>query len=125
DTSPMYGRAETVVGDLVAGLHAREAAFLATKVWTTGREMGIEQMNQSAALLRTETLALIQIHNLVDWRTQLATLRRMKEARQVRYLGITHYTSAALPELAEIIEREQLDFVQLGYSIGERAAESR
>jgi diketogulonate reductase-like aldo/keto reductase len=125
DTSPMYGRAEGVVGDLVAGLHARDKAFLATKVWTSGREAGIEQMKRSAGLLRTKMIDLIQIHNLVDWRTQLATLRRMKEAGEIRYLGITHYTAAALPALAEIIEREQIDFVQLAYSIDEREPESR
>ncbi|HTW89150.1 MAG TPA: aldo/keto reductase [Candidatus Binataceae bacterium] len=125
DSSPMYGRAEAVVGDLLATLRPRETPFLATKVWTTGREEGIEQMKRSATLLRTPALDLIQIHNLVDWRTQLATLRRMKEAGQVRYLGITHYTSAALPALAEILAHEQVDFVQLGYSIAEREAESR
>jgi diketogulonate reductase-like aldo/keto reductase len=125
DSSPMYGRAEGVVGDLLAGLPAHETPFLATKVWTTGREAGIEQMGRSAALMRAAPLDLIQIHNLVDWRTQLATLRAMKAAGQVRYLGITHYTSAALPALAEIIEREQVDFVQLAYSIEEREPESR
>jgi diketogulonate reductase-like aldo/keto reductase len=125
DSSPMYGRAEGVVGDLVAALHARDKAFLATKVWITGREAGIEQMKRSAELLRTKTIDLIQIHNLVDWRTHLATLRQMKDAGQVRYLGITHYTASAHPALAEIIEREQVDFVQLNYSISEREAESR
>ena len=80
DSSPMYGRAEAVTGDLLADLQARPRAFLATKVWTTGRERGIEQMRRSAALLRSEVVDLMQIHNLVDWRTHLATLRRMKEA---------------------------------------------
>jgi diketogulonate reductase-like aldo/keto reductase len=125
DTSPMYGRAEGVVGDLVAALHARDRTFLATKVWISGREAGIEQMRRSAELLRTRTIDLIQIHNLLDWRTQLATLRRMNEAGEIRYLGITHYTDAALPSLAEIIEREPLDFVQCAYSIDDRAAEAR
>ncbi len=125
DTSPMYGRAEGVVGDLVAALRVRDQTFLATKVWTTGREAGIEQMKRSAELLRTKTIDLIQIHNLVDGRTQLATLRRMKEAGETRYLGITHYTAAALPALAEIIEREQIDFVQCAYSIDEREPEAR
>ena len=125
DTSPMYGRAEGVVGDLVAALRARDKSSLATKVWTTGREAGIEQMKRSAELLRTKTIDLIQIHNLVDWRTQLATLRRMKEAGEIRYLGITHYTAAALPALAEIIKREQIDFVQCAYSIDEREPEAR
>src|SRR5690242_18633067 len=87
DTSPMYGRAEAVTGDLLAEMGARSRAFLATKVWTTGRESGIEQMRRSAQLLQTEIIDLIQIHNLVDWRTHLATLRRMKEEGSVRYTG--------------------------------------
>ena len=79
DTSPMYGKAEGVTGDLLADLAARPRAFLATKVWTTGRERGIEQMRRSAVLLRAEVIDLMQIHNLIDWHTHLATLRRMKE----------------------------------------------
>src|SRR5947209_14267966 len=89
DTSPMYGRAEAVTGDLLTELRARPRSFLATKVWTTGRERGIEQMRRSAQLLRSEAIDLIQIHNLVDWRTHLATLRGMKEEGRVRYIGIT------------------------------------
>jgi diketogulonate reductase-like aldo/keto reductase len=124
DSSPMYGRAEAVTGDLLADTNARPRAFLATKVWTTGRESGISQMQRSAQLLRTEVIDLIQIHNLVDWRTHLATLRRMKEEGRVRYIGITHYTTGALPELARILNSEPgIDFVQLGYSLATRAAE--
>src|ERR1700732_5099362 len=103
DTSPMYGRAEEVTGDLLAESGARPRSFLATKVWTTGRERGIEQMRRSAQLLRTEVIDLVQIHNLVDWRTHLATLRRMKEEGGIRYIGITHYTTGALPALARIL----------------------
>jgi diketogulonate reductase-like aldo/keto reductase len=125
DSSPMYGRAEAVTGDLLAELTARPRAFLATKVWTTGRERGIEQMRRSARLLRNETIDLVQIHNLVDWRTHLASLRRMKDDGQIRYIGITHYTTGALPELARILAREPgIDFVQLGYSLATRAAET-
>jgi diketogulonate reductase-like aldo/keto reductase len=125
DSSPMYGRAEAVTGDLLAKLAARPRAFLATKVWTTGRERGIEQMRRSARLLRNETIDLMQIHNLVDWRTHLASLRRMKDDGQIRYIGITHYTTGALPELARILTREPgIDFVQLGYSLATRAAET-
>ena len=125
DTSPMYGRAEAVTGDLLAEFGARPRSFLATKVWTTGRERGIEQMRRSAQLLRTEIIDLMQIHNLVDWRTHLATLRRMKEEGRVRYIGITHYTTGALPELARILRTEPgIDFVQLGYSLAARAAET-
>src|SRR6201987_3000268 len=125
DTSPMYGRAEAVTGDLLAESGARPRSFLATKVWTTGRERGIEQMQRSAQLLRTEVIDLMQIQNLVDWQTHLATLRRMKEEGRVRYIGITHYTTGALPELARILRAEPgIDFVQLGYSLAMRAAES-
>ena len=124
DSSPMYGRAEAVTGDLLSEIGQRPRSFLATKVWTTGRERGIDQMRRSAQLLRAETIDLIQIHNLVDWRTHLATLRLMKKAGQARYIGITHYTNGALPELARILRGEPgIDFVQLGYSPATRAAE--
>jgi diketogulonate reductase-like aldo/keto reductase len=125
DSSPMYGRAEGVVGDLLAELPGHKRPFLATKVWTTGRERGIEQMRHSAQLLQTEVIDLMQIHNLVDWRTHLASLRRMKDDGHIRYIGITHYTTGALPELARILASEPaIDFVQLGYSLATRAAET-
>ena len=126
DTSPMYGRSEGVVGDIVAGLGVRQQVFLATKVWTSGRERGIEQMRRSASLMKSPVIDLMQIHNLVDWRTQLATIREMKAKGQLRYIGITHYTTGSLPELARILETEQgIDFVQLGYSLATREAETR
>src|SRR4051794_24514887 len=126
DTSPMYGRAEAVTGDLAAEAGLRPRVFLATKVWTSGREAGIAQMLRSAELLRSPALDLIQIHNLLDWRTHLATLRRMKADGQVRYIGITHYTTGSLPELARILETETgIDFVQCGYSLETRDAETR
>jgi diketogulonate reductase-like aldo/keto reductase len=125
DTSPMYGRAEAVTGDLVAELGIRPRVFLATKVWTSGKEQGIAQMRRSAELLRSPVIDLIQVHNLSDWRTQLATLRQMKEKGEVRYIGITHYTTGSLPELARILESEPgIDFVQCAYSLGTRAAET-
>ncbi|MGA8759290.1 MAG: aldo/keto reductase [Stellaceae bacterium] len=124
DASPMYGRAEAVSSDLLADLEARPRAFLATKVWISGRDAGIAQMKRSASLLRSEVIDLMQIHNLVDWRTHLATLRRMKEDGHIRYIGITHYTNRALPELAHILDIEPgIDFVQCGYSLAQRAAE--
>jgi aryl-alcohol dehydrogenase-like predicted oxidoreductase len=124
DSSPMYGRAEAVVGALVEELGARDKVFLATKVWTTGRERGIAEICRSAERLRTPTIDLLQIHNLVDWRTHLETLRTMKERGEVRYIGLTHYTDAALPELARILKAEpDIDFVQCAYSLSQRAAE--
>jgi diketogulonate reductase-like aldo/keto reductase len=125
DSSPMYGRAEGVTGDLVAEMGVRAKVFLATKVWTTGKARGIEQMKRSSTLLRSDVVDLMQIHNLVDWQTQLATMRQMKSQGRIRYLGITHYTASALPELARIIESERdIDFVQLPYSIESREAET-
>jgi len=124
DSSPMYGRAEGVAGGLLADLGMRPHAFLATKVWTSGRDNGIAQMRRSAGLLHGEVIDLMQIHNLVDWRTHLATLRRMKGEGGVRYIGITHYTNRALAELAGILASEpDIDFVQCGYSLAAPAAE--
>jgi diketogulonate reductase-like aldo/keto reductase len=125
DSSPMYGRAEGVAGDLVAAQHAREKSFLATKVWTQGRVAGIDQMNRSMKLLRCEHIDLMQIHNLLDWRTHLATLRAWKEEGRIRYLGITHYSSSAHGEMEKIMRAETLDFVQLNYSLDDRQAERR
>jgi diketogulonate reductase-like aldo/keto reductase len=126
DTSPMYGRAEGVVGDIVAGLGNRDKIFLATKVWISGRDRGIAQMQRSAQLLNNPVIDLMQIHNLVDWRTQLATMRDMKARGQLRYIGITHYTTGSLPELARIVNSEDgIDFVQCGYSLATREAEKR
>jgi diketogulonate reductase-like aldo/keto reductase len=125
DSSPMYGRAEAVTGDLLAEQPGQPRPFLATKVWTTGGERGVEQMRRSAQLLRSEKIDLMQIHNLVDWRTHLASLRRMKDDGHIRYIGITHYTTAALPELARILaSKPGIDFVQLGYSLATRTAET-
>jgi diketogulonate reductase-like aldo/keto reductase len=125
DSSPMYGRAEAVVGELAADLRLRDALFLATKVWTTGREAGIAQMEASVRHFRTRVVDLIQVHNLVDWRTQLATLREWKRAGRIRYLGVTHYTASAYAELERVMRAETLDFVQLNYSAVEREAERR
>lgn len=126
DTSPMYGRAEAVTGDLVAELGLRPRVFLATKVWISGKEQGIAQMRRSAERMKSPVLDLIQVHNLLDWRTHLATLRQMKAAGQVRYIGITHYTTDSLPELARILESEPgIDFVQFGYSLATRGAETK
>jgi diketogulonate reductase-like aldo/keto reductase len=125
DTSPMYGRAEDVIGDLTATLGIRDRLFLATKVWTQGKENGIRSMERSMARLRTKQIDLMQVHNLVDVLTHLATLREWKEQGRIRYLGITHYESGAFGEVEKIMRSEKLDFVQINYSIMEREAEER
>jgi diketogulonate reductase-like aldo/keto reductase len=126
DSSPMYGRAEEVVGALIV---PAQRPFLATKVWTTGREEGIEQMRRSMQRMAPRgsgrPFDLMQIHNLVDWRTHLPTLRAWKEARTIRYWGITHYTESAFDEMEAIVRSEKPDFVQLPYSVGRREAENR
>ena len=125
DSSPMYGRAEAVAGELLAGMGARDKAFVATKVWTHGREAGIAGMNRSMALLGADPVDLMQVHNLVDWRAHLATLRGWQAEGRVRYLGVTHYTAGAFDELEAVLRAERLDFVQLNYSLDDRAAERR
>jgi len=125
DSSPMYGNAEDVSGDLLKDINAHKKSFLATKVWTNGRQSGIDQMAQSFRYMQTDVMDLMQIHNLLDWDTHLKTLRAMKEKGTIRYIGITHYTSGALNDLADVIEREPIDFVQMAYSIGVRDAEER
>jgi aryl-alcohol dehydrogenase-like predicted oxidoreductase len=124
DTSPMYSTAERVLGDLLMpDMHQR--AFLATKVWTRGARSGIEQMTHSAQTLKSARLDLIQVHNLLDLDTHLKTLREWKAAGRVRYIGITHYTVSAHADLARVLAREKLDFVQFNYSPVTRAAETR
>ena len=125
DSSPMYGAAESVVGDLASELAITEKLFLATKVWTSGREAGVAQMEQSLKRMRAPRVDLIQIHNLLDWRTHLRTLREWKAAGRIRYLGVTHYTASAYDELERVLRAEALDFVQVNYSLGERDAERR
>lgn len=125
DSSPMYGRSETVVGEVLSGMQARERAFVATKVWTRGEAQGVQQMKESAQKMQAPVIDLMQIHNLVDWRIHLRTLRRWKEEGRIRYIGITHYTDEALDDLAAILRTEAIDFVQFAFSIAQRAAEAR
>ena len=123
DSSPMYGRAEEVIGDLAAKLHLHDSLFLATKVWTAGKTEGIASMERSLARLQTKRLDLMQVHNLVDVQTHLATLRSWKEQGRIRYIGITHYTSGSYPEVAKLLRTETVDFLQINYSLGERDAD--
>jgi aryl-alcohol dehydrogenase-like predicted oxidoreductase len=125
DTSPMYGRAENVIGELTAALGIRDKVFLATKVWTRGKENGIKSMDRSMALLRAKRIDLMQVHNLVDVQTQLATLREWKAQGRIRYLGITHYEAGAFADVEKIMRSDKLDFVQINYSLLEREAEKR
>jgi diketogulonate reductase-like aldo/keto reductase len=125
DSSPMYGRSEEVAGDLAAQLGLHDRLFLATKVWTSGKQAGIAQMRDSMRKLRTERIDLMQVHNLVDADTHLDTLAEWQQAGLVRYVGVTHYTASAHDEVARLITARPVDFIQINYSLGEREAERR
>jgi len=125
DSSPMYGRAEAVVGELIAATNLRDSVFLATKVWTSGRDAGVRQMQDSLRLMRTQRIDLMQVHNLLDLATHTKTLNEWKAAGTLRYVGITHYHAGAYRELEKLLKTREYDFVQFNYSLAEREAEQR
>ncbi len=124
DTSPTYGNAETNVGRIARSTGLRDKLFMATKVHIRGRRAGINQMRESERLLG-KPIDLMQIHNFVDLDTQWQTLERMKAARQVRYIGITHYLTSAFDELERQMKAKRMDFVQFNYSVLTPDAEKR
>jgi diketogulonate reductase-like aldo/keto reductase len=125
DSSPMYGRSESVLGQLAHDAGLTDKLFLATKVWTSGEQEGIRQMERSFTLLKTGLVHLMQVHNLVDWKTHLKTLRDWKERGRIKYIGITHYTEGAYGAIEDIIRNNEVDFLQINYSILRRKAEER
>ena len=125
DSSPMYGSSEMVTGQLILELGLVDKLFVATKVWTTGKQAGIRQMEDSMRKLRVERLDLMQVHNLVDVQAHLATLRDWKTAGRIRYVGVTHYHAGAHAELERLIKAGGIDFVQVNYSLAEPEAERR
>src|SRR6266852_9001682 len=125
DSSPMYGSSESVAGDLIAELGVRDRLFIATKVWTSGRDAGLRQMEDSFRRLRVERMDLMQVHNLVDAATHVSTLKEWKQKGRIRYIGITHYTSSAYGEVERSLKSGPWDFLQINYSLGERDAEKK
>jgi aryl-alcohol dehydrogenase-like predicted oxidoreductase len=125
DSSPMYGSSEAVAGAVLTRIGGHRRAFVATKVWTEGRHAGIAQMDESMRRLQQPRIDLMQVHNLLDWRTQLATLREWKAQGRIRYLGITHYTSGAFADVEAVMRSETIDFVQINYAADDRSAEER
>ena len=123
DTSPMYGSSEQVLGDLLAKTHDKESLFMATKVWTEGREEGIAQMQESMNLLHTPVIDLIQIHNLLDWEVQMETLLKWKQQGKIRYIGITTHRGFDHEQISFVMRNFPVDFVQFSYSIANRTAE--
>jgi diketogulonate reductase-like aldo/keto reductase len=125
DTSPMYNRSERMIGDVIEAGVDRGKLFLATKVWTDGRDAGVRQMQRSADLMRTRVIDLMQVHNLRDTAVHLETIRQLQDEGRVRYNGLTHYTASAHQALADAMIRYKPDFIQINYSLGEREAEQR
>jgi diketogulonate reductase-like aldo/keto reductase len=129
DSSPMYGSAESVAGDLVAELGLRDKLFIATKVWARGRADGIQQMETSFRRLKVKQMDLMQIHNLLDAGIHTKTLLDWKAKGRIRYLGITHYTASAHAEVEKWLKAahfpSQYDFLQINYSLAERDSEKR
>lgn len=125
DSSPMYGSSEAVIGHCLERLEHSSGLFSATKVWTPGEWLGVNQMETSRALWGVPRFDLMQIHNLLDWRTHLVTLKDWKAAGRIRYLGVTTSHGRRHAELERIMRGEPLDFVQLTYNIRDRAAEQR
>ena len=125
DSSPMYGASEGVVGELLEQTQSRSRAFLATKVWTSGQRAGLDQIDRSFELFRDRRIDLIQVHNLVDWKVQLSTLRSLKSAGRIRYVGITHYSASAYAEVESVLRSEALDFLQINYAVNDTSAERR
>lgn len=125
DSSPMYGAAEQVAGDLLAKLGLRSKLFIATKVWTSDKASGVRQMEESMAKLRARPIDLMQVHNMLDVETHLETLREWKRRGIVRHIGVTHYTASSHEAMVRLIASETLDFIQINYSAGEREAEQR
>ena len=125
DTSPMYNRSERVIGDVISTGVDRDALFLATKVWTNGKDAGLAQMSRSAKLMNTEVIDLMQVHNLRDTDVHMETIRQWQDEGRIRYNGITHYTARALDNLASTMKKHRPQFIQINYSLGEREADQR
>ena len=125
DTSPMYGRAEEVTGKIAQDLKINDRLFMATKVWIEGKEAGEIQMNASSKKLNKAVIDLMQIHNLLDWKTHIKTLYEWKEQGKINYIGISHFRSNAFNQIEKIIAKERIDFAQFNYSLEEREAEKR
>jgi len=125
DSSPMYGRSEAVIGDLLKATQNQDAVFAATKVWTDGRQSGIEQMRQSMRHMGVASMDLMQIHNLRDWQTHLPVLREWKQQGLIRYTGITTSHGRQHEALERLLQTHDFDFVQFTYNIEDRLAEER
>lgn len=125
DTSPMYNRSERIIGKILDNSSRRDDCFLATKVWTDGKDKGAAQMQRSAELMNTEVIDLMQVHNLRDTDVHMRTIREWQESGRLRYNGLTHYTASALDDMEAAMKKHKPQFIQINYSLGEREADER
>ncbi|HEX7720231.1 MAG TPA: aldo/keto reductase [Woeseiaceae bacterium] len=125
DTSPMYNRSEKVIGDVIESGVERSSLFLATKVWTDGKASGIRQMEQSAELMNTDVIDLMQVHNRRDLDVHMPTIREWQEEARIRYNGVTDYRESVHDEMEAVMKRYKPDFIQINYSLGEHGADDR
>jgi len=125
DSSPMYGSSEAVTGDLVAEAGLAGKLFVATKVWTEGKDAGIRQMELSYKRLRVARMDLMQVHNLVEVAAHTKTLEDWKARQRVRYIGVTHYAASAYDDVERVLKAGRYDFLQINYSLAERESENR
>jgi diketogulonate reductase-like aldo/keto reductase len=125
DTSPMYNRSEKIIGDIIASGAPRDPMFIATKVWTDGRDAGVEQMALSARLMNTDVIDLMQVHNLRDTAVHMRSIRELQEQGKIRFSGLTHYRASAHDALEQEMREYRPQFLQINYSLGEREADQR
>jgi len=122
DTSPRYGRAEAVVGNLCAELNLTDELFFATKVFSEGEQAGIDEMTTSLERLHTPVVDLMQVHSMRDWEVHLPSIRKLKDEERVRYIGITIHRDAGHEQMMRLMREENLDFIQVNYNLIERSA---
>ena len=125
DSSPMYGSSESVVGDLASKMGLVDKLFLATKVWTHGESEGIAQMRKSLDLMKTAKMDLMQVHNLIDAKVHLRTLRQWKEEGKIRYIGLSHHRSGGYSEMQQLMLEPDIDFIQINYSLLNTGADKK
>jgi aryl-alcohol dehydrogenase-like predicted oxidoreductase len=123
DTSPNYGNAESIIGNLLQNMGVRDAMFMATKVDREDQQQGVERMNHSFDSLGGDQIDLMQVHNLRGTEVELETMKEWKEQGRFRYLGVTTHRSQQYEEMEDVMRRHSLDFIQLNYSLADRGAE--
>jgi diketogulonate reductase-like aldo/keto reductase len=124
DSSPMYGYSESMIGWILKQVpHAR--LFSATKIWTVGKTLGALQFERSLKRWGLSKLDLVHVHNLLDWETHLPTLRELKAAGRVRYIGVTTSEGNKHDEMERALKQERFDFVQFTYNFADRRVEER